>query len=254
MTKEGELIRYRQKRQQANTSLSRAGRPRSNTAHSYKDRFAQDEIPEEQPSRPTISSSTRSASTARSVSNSYLQPQPQHSSSSSYYESQNSPARPYISRSQTAQIPNRDRTPSGQGRMAMPPVERKQSFASDAAQGNLRSFLRPTTARISTQDNHQASGNVFNDPSDESNANSATSDRSPGGYSGYSHGGRSVSPATSHGSAISRQASYNNLLQGQSGNANGGQGIQKKGPPPPPPSRSKKPGPPLPVKRSDMMA
>lgn len=253
MTRERKLIHQRLKRQQASTS-SRTGRPRSNTAHSYKDRFAQEEIPEEQPSRLTISSSTRSASTARSVSNSYLQPQPQHSTSSSYYESQNSPARPYISRSQTAQIPIRDRTPSGQGRMAMPPVERKQSFANDAAQGNLRSFLRPTTTRISTQDNHQANGNVFNDPSDGSNANSATSDRSPGGYSGYSHGGRSVSPATSHGSAISRQASYNNLLQGQSGNANGGLGIQKKGPPPPPPSRNKKPPPPLPVKRGDMMA
>lgn len=151
-------------------------------------------------------------------------------------------------------MPMRDRTPSGPGRMAMP--ERKHSFANDAAQGNLRSFLRPTTTKIHTSagsahDREHASGNCFQDPSDESTANSATSDRSPGGYS---HGPRSISPATSHGSAISRQASYNNLPEGRSGNLNGGQGIAKKGPPPPPPSRSKKPPPPPPMKRADMMA
>lgn len=51
----------------------------------------------------------------------------------------------------------------------------------------------------------------------------------------YQHRDRSVSPATSHGSAMSRTASGNTL-----------NGVANKRAPPPPPPRSKKPPPPPP--------
>lgn len=57
-------------------------------------------------------------------------------------------------------------------------------------------------------------------------------------------GGRSISPATSHGSVASRQPSASNL------NSLG----MKKAPPPPPPSRAKKPPPPPPPMKRTLLA
>lgn len=239
----------RQRKVQQHSGNVRVGRQRSNTAHSYKERLvAEESIPEySEPQRPAIRSASTTTSRAPSASrlNSL---QPQHSSYSSQYETtpQASPARPYISRAHTVQVPTpsrRDITPSGIGRMTI--GERKNSFANDAASNNARGMLRPTTSRINT------SNDVFQDPSDHSTMNSASPDRSPGG--------RSVSPATSHDSRnISRQGSYSNLLQKSNGGGNAqaqegvGSGVGKKGPPPPPPSRSKKPPPPPPGKKGEM--
>jgi hypothetical protein len=129
-----------------------------------------------------------------------------------------SPRRPNIGRSSTFQGPTaiyRESTPVSD--------IRKNSVPNDV--GNLRAQLRPSN-RVNT--NHP---DVFGDPSDDSTLNSASPDRS--------YGARSVSPATSHGSAASRTA-LNNAPNG------------RKGPPPPPPSRAKKPPPPPPMKRADM--
>lgn len=95
-----------------------------------------------------------------------------------------------------------------------------------------RSQLRPV-GRVTT------GGDLFNDPVDDSIFNGSSSpDRS---YEERSQ--RSVSPATSYGSAPSRAASYSTLT-----------GIVPNGKrqaPPPPPSRAKKaPPPPPPMKRS----
>ena len=90
-----------------------------------------------------------------------------------------------------------------------------------------RAQLRPTN-RVVT------GGDVFEDPSDSSTLYSTSS---PDKYLGE----RAASPATSHGSAMSRNGS-SSTLNGLSG--------KKPPPPPPPPSRAKKPPPPPPMKRS----
>ena len=59
------------------------------------------------------------------------------------------------------------------------------------------------------------------------------------------HTGRSISPATSHGSVASRRPSLAAL--------NGGS-LTKKAPPPPPPSRAKKPPPPPPPMKRTLAA
>jgi hypothetical protein len=110
--------------------------------------------------------------------------------------------------------------------------------------GTLRGQLRqtstsrqPSTQRINTRETREAP-DVFGDPSDESTLNSASPDRS--------YGARSVSPATSHGSAGT----------GVLGNASNGAGGRKA--PPPPPSRvgknvgGKKAPPPPPMKRAEI--
>ena len=92
-----------------------------------------------------------------------------------------------------------------------------------------RDRLRP----LATRGNEN--NDLSNDPSDES-AYYDSPDRS--------HKERSASPATSYGSALSRNASYSTLDVASNG---------KKPPPPPPPSRAKKPPPPPPpMKRSTL--
>lgn len=60
-------------------------------------------------------------------------------------------------------------------------------------------------------------------------------------------GGRSISPATSHGSVRSRQASATNISTLSSLGS-------RKAPPPPPPSRNKKPPPPPPPMKRTLLA
>jgi len=216
------VVDTNQNSQKRGQTVSRAGRSRSNTAHSYKERYAvqDDPIPEYEQEPLPVRPSIRSA--GRVPSSSHLAP------TGAYHEApvQTSPSRPHLVRSHTIQGPTirRDVSPSAI-RRDVTPQGRKPSFANDASM--VRNQLRPSS-RIQTD--------VFSDPSDASTANSTSPDRSPGA--------RSISPATSHGSVLSRQASFQNL-QGTTGSA-------RKGPPPPPPSRSKKPAPPPPMKRADM--
>jgi hypothetical protein len=186
-------------------------RSRSNTAHSYGDRL--EEAPEpELPVRPSIRSNDRVVSGSRLDAH------------SDYPVSPVSPSRPtYGSRHQTFEGP----TTIHRGPISS--SSRKASIPNDV--GTLRGHLRPIN-RINTSD-------AFCDPSDDSSGNSTSPD--------HSYRGRSVSPATSHGSAASQPASYSTTPS--TGATNG-----RKGPPPPPPSRNKKPPPPPPMKRADFSA
>lgn len=188
-------------------------RSRSNTAHFYSERYSAHEdappVPEPEPVRPSIRSQGRVPSASRLERvDTYDDYAPQRESP---------PRRANFNRASTFQGPTalyRESTPVSD--------IRKNSIPNDV--GNMRAQLRPTT-RVNTSD-------VFGDPSDDSTLNSASPDRS--------YGARSVSPATSHGSA-GAATTLSNVANG------------RKGPPPPPPSRNKKPAPPPPpMKRADM--
>lgn len=193
---------------------SRHPRSRSNTAHSYNDRYAAYDEPEPELERPTIRSQGRVQSSSRLEV---------HREYSDYPAS---PARPSFGRSTTFEGPRsiRATTPTSD--------YRKSSIPENP--GMLRTQLRPSGSRVNT--NYNNNGNVFGDPSDASTVDSNSPD--------HSYRERSVSPATSHGSFqnVTRSASHMSL------SSNAG----RKGPPPPPPSRAKKPPPPPPMKRADM--
>ena len=192
-------------------------RSRSNTAHSYSERYTSYEenpMPEpELPVRPSIRSQGRVASSSRLDT---------RLDTHDEYPQVESPQRPNFSRSSTFQGPTtiyRESTPVN---------GRKTTVPSDP--GALRVQLRPAS-RINTN-----GPDVFGDPSDDSTMNSNSPD--------HSYGERSVSPATSQGSVTSKTQSFSTL----NGATNG-----RKGPPPPPPSRAKKPAPPPPpMKRADI--
>jgi hypothetical protein len=193
-------------------------RSRSNTAHSYTERFSVYEepppMPEPEPVRPSIRSQGRVPSSSRLET----RVDTRYESRDEYPDS---PQRGNFGRSATFQGPttiHRESTPvSG---------FRKASIPQDP--GAARAHLRPSN-RINTN-----GSDVFGDPSDDSTLNSGSPDRS--------YGERSVSPATSHGSVASRTASYSTLTAATNGRKA----------PPPPPSRAKKPPPPPPMKRADM--
>ena len=198
-------------------------RSRSNTAHSYHERYAHDEpVQEPEPVRPSIRSGARVPSSSRGPSSSTrLDTHLERANTHDDYHVESPQAyKPVVSRSSTFQGP----TSIYRESPISAATSRQNSNYSDV--GSLRGSLRPPPQRINTN------GDVFGDPSDDSTLNSASPDRS--------YGARSVSPATSHGSVASRSAM----------NANAGN--SRKGPPPPPPSRAKKPPPPPPMKRADM--
>ncbi|KAI9748920.1 MAG: hypothetical protein M4579_007074 [Chaenotheca gracillima] len=187
-------------------------KPRA-SAHAYADRYdSYDEPPMPTPeARPSIKS-------ARAASSSMLQDSPPREQPS-YHSGR---PRPALDRSSTFEGPVSMRRPSPPGNgypMSRVPTD-------PPALPKNRSGLRPAN-RITTND-------VFGDPSDDSTISNDSPDRS--------YRDRSISPATSYGSAPSRNASDTTL------SANFARG--KKAPPPPPPSRSKKPPPPPPMKRS----
>jgi len=190
-------------------------RSRSNTAHSYSDRYNMvDEEPPMPPpeSRPSIRSNRAVSSYNPAESLRRELPGVDYSS-----------ARPAFNRSTTFEGPtslHRDVSPISTSRMSCVPSD---SLTNRTNRVQLRPIGRGTNNEL------------FGDPSDDSAFNSNSSpDRS--------YGERSISPATSHGSIPSRTASSTTLNAGVS---NG-----KKPPPPPPPSRAKKPPPPPPIKRS----
>jgi hypothetical protein len=193
-------------------------RSRSNTAHSYNERYTSYEepppMPEPEPVRPSIRSQGRVPSSSRLDTRVDNRMDP-------HDDYLDSPQRPSFGRSATFQGPttiHRESTPVSSFRKSAVPQD----------PGAARAHLRPSN-RVNTN-----GSDVFGDPSDDSTLNSGSPDRS--------YGERSVSPATSHGSVASRTASYSTL----NGSANGRKA------PPPPPSRAKKPPPPPPMKRADM--
>lgn len=193
-------------------------RSRSNTVHSYNDRYAayDEPVQEPEPVRASIRStgrvqSSRGASTASSTR---LENRLERLNTNEEYYDAPQVQRPNMGRSSTFQGPTSIYRESPISAVA----SRQNSNISDM-RGNLRPMSRINTERP----------DVFGDPSDDSTLNSASPDRS--------YGARSVSPATSHGSVASRTAMTNN--------------GQKRAPPPPP-SRAKKPPPPPPMKRAEI--
>lgn len=193
-------------------------RSRSNTAHSYAERYnTVEEEPEmPPPERPSIRSN-------RAVSSNYVSESPKKEPQAYDYGT----ARPGFNRSTTFEGPTqlyRDSSPVSAQRMTRVPSD-------SLSMRTQRAQLKPLS-RV-------ASGNdAYDDPSDTSTFYS-NSTSSPDRY----FGDRAASPATSLGSAPSRNAS-SSTLNGMSTNT-------KKAPPPPPPSRAKKPPPPPPpMKRS----
>ncbi|KAA6411830.1 MAG: hypothetical protein FRX48_03980 [Lasallia pustulata] len=202
-----------------NQDNRRNPRSRSNTAHTFADRYStvEEEPPMPPPeSRPSIRSN-------RAVSANNYRDSPPTSPRREHSGFDFSSSRPGANRSTTFQGPtqlNRDSSPVGFPRMSRVPSDTLTVRAQ-------RAQLRPVN-KVNT------GNDVFEDPSDDSAFNSNSS---PDRY----YDERSASPATSHGSE-SRNVSSSTLNVGFS---NG-----KKQPPPPPPSRSKKPPPPPPTKRS----
>jgi hypothetical protein len=203
-----------------------SGRTRSNTAHSYTERYSTYDdappMPEPEVVRPSIRSQGRAVTSARVASTSRLESH--YNNDRDEYQVE-SPQRPNFGRSATFQ------GPTTIYREAAPPPMPTRRGAVPNDVGSLRANLRPSNS-INT------GADVFGDPSDDSTLNSASPDRS--------YGERSVSPATSHGSVASRTASYSTLTSATTTNG-------RKGPPPPPPSRAKKPAPPPPpMKRAEI--
>ncbi|KAL9601736.1 MAG: hypothetical protein Q9219_002347 [cf. Caloplaca sp. 3 TL-2023] len=187
-------------------------RSRSTTAHTFADRYKEDEPPMLPPERPAI----RSGRTASS----HLLSEPLH---------RDGPDVDYTFSRPTNHRTNTFEGPTQIHRESSPiPIGRTSRVPSDSLTiRTQRSQLRPS--------GRMPSGNEpFVEPSDESILYSSP-DRS--------YDERSASPATSYGSAPSRTASYSTL--------NGAAPNGKKQAPPPPPSRAKKPPPPPPpMKRS----
>lgn len=186
---------------------------RSNTAHTYADRFS---VVEEEPPvpQPTIRS-------ARTMSSNHLSESPRRE----IHDSDLDNRRPGVNRTMTFEGPTqlRDMSPIGVSRMSRVPSENINMRAQ-------RSQLRPLNRVMSGPDGvGDLDEPAFNGGQDKL----------------YDFGSqRSASPATSIGSAPSRSASYSTLSTSLP--------SSKKQPPPPPPSRSKKPPPPPPppLKRS----
>lgn len=193
-------------------------RSRSNTAHAFHDRYDEEPLPLPG-ARPSIRSNR--ATSSHQPPESPLQELPSQVFGS---------GRPDLTRCTTFEGPTqlrRDSSPSSLPRVSRVPSE-------NINMRTQRSQLRPV-ARVTS--GHE----MFMDPSDDSAFNGSSSpDRS---YDERSQ--RSTSPATSHGSAPSRNPSYSTLVSSVP--------DSKRQAPPPPPSRSKKPPPPPPpppMKRS----
>lgn len=189
-------------------------RARSDTAHSYSDRYTTVEdgpaIPPPE-TRPSIRSN-------RAVSSYH------HTEASNRtITGPDSAVRPFVARSTTFEGPGslrRDASPHS--------VTQLSRITSDSISNPTYRMQLRTTGKCLRNES-------WGDPSDDSTFNSNSSpDRS--------YGEGSVSPATSQGSLPSRTASSTTL--------NAGLNNGKRVAPPPPPSRSKKPPPPPPMKRS----
>ncbi|KAJ5941399.1 hypothetical protein N7516_001567 [Penicillium verrucosum] len=195
---------------QAQAPPRRPTRPRANTAHSYQERYEplQEELMNATDTRPPIYYAI-------------LRVPPRET-----YGNASGVSRPVLSRVPTFEGP-------AQLRQEQSPVA-SQWVQQRTASENLGGFGRRGSAQV-------GSGRLSADPYADSEEVSSYGRSSP---ERMFSGGRSISPATSHGSVPSRRPSATNL------NTMG----SKKAPPPPPPSRAKKPPPPPPVKRSLLAA
>ncbi|EAW12542.1 BAR domain protein [Aspergillus clavatus NRRL 1] len=188
----------------------RTGRARSNTAHSYRERY-----------EPLHEESTNGGS-PRPIIRSDRHPSSAH---------MGSPARETYPADSPFQRPVLNRTSTFEG-----PSQLRQVQPSSTPPWQSRA---PSENFISRRDSSQTRpismmpDNPYNDPYEEPATNFG------GNHDGF-YSGRPSPPNSAYGDVISRRASSATL---------NGAALQKKAPPPPPPSRAKKPPPPPPMKR-----
>lgn len=192
------------------------GRARSNTAHSYQERYepVQEELTGAVENRPTIRPTRIVSSNHADTFPREVQRDP-HPVSNAY-------SRPVLSRTPTFEGPTQIR--HEQSPVASQWIQRTTSDTLPARRNST--FLNTRTTIDPYADSEVSSYGSYGRSSPE-----------------RMYGDRSCSPATSHGSSVaSRRPSSVALNQS---------GLAKKAPPPPPPSRAKKPPPPPPpVKRT----
>lgn len=216
-------------------------RSRSNTVHSHYTEQPAPE-PEPLPHRPTIRSTGRVVSTNRLAT----QNEERYGSYTESPPETDSPLRDRY-----------ERPAYGSGRSNNFQNSGSLARENSAPVGGVRKFSVPADARGSLRP-PPSRADLHGDPSDN-DTDSMRSGRmlaTPGSRE------RSVSPAGSHGSAVSRgtpgsgyngaNGTYVNGGTDGASNGNGAGTMGRKGPPPPPPSRSKKPPPPPPVKRMEL--
>ncbi|KAJ5317917.1 hypothetical protein PENANT_c004G05876 [Penicillium antarcticum] len=198
---------------QTQTPTRRPTRARSNTAHSYQERYEplQEELINTTEARPPIRSH-------KTIATQYADSPPRENYAAS---------RPVLNRVPTFEGPTQLR--QEQSPAASQWVQQRTASENSVGYGR----------RSSTQ---VASGRVSADPYADSEEVSSYGRSSPERMFG---GGRSISPATSHGSVASRRPSTTNMST---------LALSKKGPPPPPPSRAKKPPPPPPPMKRTLLA
>ncbi|KAJ5343143.1 hypothetical protein MYU51_016403 [Penicillium brevicompactum] len=186
----------------------RPTRARSNTAHSYLDRYdpLQEEIINATETRPPIRSN-------KTIATPFADSPPRETN-----------VRPILSRVSTFEGPT-------QLRQDQSPVA-AQWIQQRTASENMGGYGRRSSTQV-------GSGRISADPYADSEEVSSYGRSSPERMLG-----RSISPATSHGSVASRKPSTSNM------NTLG----LKKAPPPPPPSRAKKPPPPPPPMKRTLLA
>ncbi|KAJ5775266.1 uncharacterized protein N7511_000277 [Penicillium nucicola] len=197
---------------QTQTPTRRPTRARSNTAHSYQERYEplHEEVINATEARPAIRSS-------KTIATQYADSPPRETYATS---------RPVLSRVSTFEGPTQLRQE--------PPVA-SQWIGQRTASENSVAYGRRSSTQV-------GSGRVSADPYADSEEVSSYGRSSPERMFG---GGRSISPATSHGSVASRKPSATNMST---------LGLSKKAPPPPPPSRAKKPPPPPPPMKRTLVA
>ncbi|KAJ5981253.1 hypothetical protein N7522_013674 [Penicillium canescens] len=198
---------------QTQTPVRRPTRARSNTAHSYQERYEplQEELVNATEARPPIRSS-------KTIATHYADSPPRETYTAS---------RPVLNRVPTFEGPTQLR--QEQSPAASQWVQQRTASENSVGYGR----------RSSTQ---VGNGHVSADPYADSEEVSSYGRSSPERMFG---GGRSISPATSHGSVVSRRPSATNMST---------LGLSKKAPPPPPPSRAKKPPPPPPPMKRSLLA
>lgn len=146
--------------------------------------------------------------------------------------------RPSIQSSNMVELPGRDAF-QGENGFQRPGLSQAQTFEGPMQLRRISENQGTRRASSQARPINRVASDPYVDSPDEVSASSYT-----GTSPEYQYRGRSVSPATSHGSAVSSRTSSVAM--------NGGS-MNKRAPPPPPP-RSKKPPPPPPPMKKPLVA
>ncbi|RJE19917.1 BAR domain protein [Aspergillus sclerotialis] len=147
--------------------------------------------------------------------------------------------RPTIQSSNKVELPGRDAF-QGENGFQRPALSQAQTFEGPMQLRRISENQGTPRASSQARPIHRVASDPYVDSPDEVSASSYT-----GTSPEYHYRGRSVSPATSHGSAVSSRTSSATM---NGGSMNGGS-MNKRAPPPPPPRSKKPPPPPPPMKR-----